>query len=55
MTWLLRIAELALVLFLVAWTVVFPVATLLSLLITLPLVLIISARAARVRPDPGRA
>lgn len=37
MAFLLRLAELAVCLLLVVWTMIFPVATLLSLAVTLPL------------------
>lgn len=55
MTALLRLAELALVLFLVVWTVVFPLATLLSLFITVPLFLLVAPRALRRRIVSARA
>jgi len=55
MTALLRLAEVAVVLFLVAWTVVFPLATLVSLLFTVPLFLLIAPRAVRQRPRRVRA
>ncbi len=42
---LLRLGELAAFLLLVAWTVVFPLATLLSLLITAPTALLVRQRA----------
>lgn len=37
MAWLLKLAELIVGLLLVAWTLVFPLATLLSLMVTIPL------------------
>ena len=49
MTAILRSVELLLCLFLVAWTVVFPLATLLSLMITLPLALIVAPRLVPAR------
>ncbi len=44
MTLLVRLAELMVFLFLVAWTVVFPLATLLSLVITLAFLMLIGTR-----------
>jgi hypothetical protein len=49
---LLRAAELIVALLLVAWTVIFPVATLLSLVITLPMIALV-AWAAPVRGRAG--
>ena len=46
---LLRLAELLVFALLVVWTVIFPLATLLSLLLTLPLSLLIAAPPAPVR------
>jgi hypothetical protein len=46
---LLRAAELLVVLMLIVWTVVFPLATLISLLVTLPIIAIVTARPARLR------
>ena len=51
---LLRIAELLVALLLVAWTVIFPLATLLSLAITLPMIALF-ARAAPVRARAAAA
>lgn len=45
---LLRLAELLVALLLVAWTVIFPLATLLSLAVTLPMIALV-ARATPVR------
>ena len=49
---LLRLAELLVALLLVAWTVVFPLATLLSLLLTLPLIGLLAWRSAPLRARP---
>lgn len=51
MTLLVRLAELIVFLFLVAWTVVFPLATLVSLVVMLALLSLVGARmtARRVR------
>ena len=44
---LLRLAELIACLIFIAWTVVFPLATLLSLLVTLPLLALVVAPAPK--------
>lgn len=49
---LLRLAELLVALLFIAWTVVFPLATLLSLLLTLPLVGLFAWHAAPLRARP---
>ena len=52
MTTLVRAAEMLVTLLLVVWTVVFPLATLLSLAVTLPLIALIArAPARRTRPS----
>ena len=52
---MLRLAELVIFLFLVVWTVVFPLATLLALVLTLPLLLLIGTRIIKRRPARWRA
>ncbi len=49
MSALLRTIELLLCLLLIVWTMVFPLATLLSLLLTIPLFLLIAPRYAPAR------
>ena len=51
---MLRLAELVIFLSLVVWTVVFPLATLLALGLTLPLLLLIGTRIIERRPARWR-
>lgn len=54
MTLVLRIAELLVCLLLVAWTVVFPLATLLSLALSLPLFLLFGQRLMPAAAERAR-
>lgn len=54
MPMLLRLAELIACLMFVAWTMVFPLATLLSLLVTLPLLALFVAPAPKAVALPRR-
>lgn len=51
---LLRLAELIACLIFIAWTVVFPLATLLSLLVTLPLLALVVAPTPKAVVLPRR-
>lgn len=46
MSAVLRLVQLIVCLMFIAWTVVFPLATLLSLMLTLPLLLLFAARSS---------